>query len=70
MVQEKLMASANWASQKLLEQSRAYQAKTEPNQNPTKISPEMVGRVKLARRYVGSTVVSKVSPLADHHAFC
>lgn len=48
-VQGKLLASANWASQKLLDQSRAMQARTEAGQ-PVNISPQMAARVKMARR--------------------
>ena len=48
--QEKLLASANWASRKIIEQTDAYQAKHEATQDPVKISPHIQRTVKLARR--------------------
>lgn len=49
-VQEKLLASANWASRKIIEQSEAYQAKHEATQDPVKVSPHVTRTVKLARK--------------------
>ena len=49
-MQERLLASANWASQKILEHSQAYQMQTEPCKKPIDLSPEFLRRLKLARR--------------------
>ena len=49
--QEKLLASANWASRKIIEQSEAYQAKHPATQDPVNVSPAVQRTVKLARKW-------------------
>jgi len=50
-VQDKLLASAGWASRKILEQSQSYRENNEATQDPVNISPAFAKRVKMARKY-------------------
>jgi hypothetical protein len=49
-MQEKLLASAGWASRKILEKSQSYRETHEATQDPVNISPAFTRRVKMARK--------------------
>ena len=50
VVQDKLMASAGWASRKILEKSQSYRENHPETQDPVNISPAFASRVKTARK--------------------
>jgi hypothetical protein len=63
VVQDKLMASAGWASRKILERSQSYRENHPATENPVNISPAFAKRVKMARKAaeMSSNVANKVA---------